>query len=177
MSHPDDSLRQFLARHAAEFQPRSYLEIGTRDGDSLRIVLEHAHTLELVCCADTWGGEWGGTGRGGHDHIDAMLASMLFVGEVRYLDGDSKQTIPTLTETFDLILVDGDHSEEGGRADLENVWPLCAPGGCIVFHDITHPAHLYLGRVFDEWVFSHADDISLAHTITEGHGVGFILRK
>lgn len=177
MSHPDDSLRQFLARHAAEFQPRSYLEIGTREGDSLRIVVEHAHALERVCCADTWGGEWGGTSRGSHAHIDTMLASMLFVGEVAYLDGDSKQLVPTLDRKFDLILVDGDHSAEGARADLKNVWPLCASRGCIVFHDISHPAHLHLRGVFDEWVSDHADDITLTRAITEGHGVGFVIRS
>lgn len=177
MSHPDDSLRQFLARHTEEFQPRRYLEIGTREGDSLRIVVERSVAIELVVCADTWGGEWGGTGRGGHGHIDALLAAMLYTGEARYLDGDSKQTIPTVQGEFDLILVDGDHSEEGGRADLENVWRLCAPGGCIVFHDITHPAHPYLEGVFDQWAESHADEIRFANKITEGHGLGFIVRN
>ena len=176
MTNPDESLRQFLARHCVEFQPRGYLEIGTREGDSLRVVVEHAYTLGKVVCADTWGSEWGGTGRGDPSHIDAMLAAMLYVGDVAYLTGDSRQTIPTLAEPFDLILVDGDHSEEGGRADLENVWPICAPGGCIAFHDITHPAHPYLERVFDEWAESHADDIRLAHKIKEGHGVGFVIR-
>lgn len=177
MSHPDDSLRQFLARHAAEFQPRSYLEIGTREGESLRIVLEHANSLERVACADTWGSEWGGSGRGGHDHIDRLLASMLFVGDVAYLDGDSKQTIPKLRGRFDLILVDGDHSEDGARADLKNVWPRCARGGCIVFHDIAHPAHPYLERVFDEFADEHADGIRLSQKIMEGHGVGFVIKN
>lgn len=177
MSHPDESLRRFLAARCVEFSPRSYLEIGTRDGDSLRVVVENARTLERIVCADTWGGQWGGTARGGHDHIDRMLASMLYAGNVLYLDGDSKATVPTLGETFDLILVDADHSEEGGRADLANVWPLCALGGCIVFHDITHPAHRYLERVFDEWAAGHAEDIAVASKITEGHGVGFIVRS
>ena len=77
---------------------------------------------------------------------------------------------------FDLVLVDGDHSEEGGRADLENTWPLVTAGGCLAFHDITHPAHPYLERVFDEFVHRHAASINTAHKIKEPYGVAFAVR-
>ena len=173
----DASLRGFLSQRCATALPRRYLEIGTREGDSLRVVVEHAYTLERVVCADTWGGEWGGTGRGGHAHVEAMLSAMLYVGEVRFLDGDSHQTILTLDEQFDLILVDGDHSEEGGAADLRNVWPLCAPGGCIVFHDVCHPAHRYLSGVWDRFVATHVDEIRVEGQILEGHGLGYCIRR
>lgn len=172
----NESLYRFLAGHCAANYPERYLEIGTREGGSLAVVLENAPTLRRVVCADTWGGEWGGSGRGSHDHIDKLLALRLYAGSAEYLDGDSKATIPTLRETFDLVLVDGDHSEEGGRADLENTWPLVAAGGCLVFHDITHPAHPYLARVWSEFVFRHAGSIRTHNTIEEPYGVAFAIR-
>lgn len=172
----NESLYRFLAGHCAANYPERYLEIGTREGGSLVVVLENAPTLRRVVCADTWGGEWGGSGRGSHDHIDKLLSLRLYAGSVEYLDGDSKATIPTLRETFDLVLVDGDHSEEGGRADLENTWPLVAPGGCLVFHDITHPAHPHLARVWSEFVFRHAGSIHTHKTIEEPYGVAIAIR-
>jgi len=174
--NPDDSLRQFLASHCRAFSPARYLEIGTREGDSLRVVVENSGGLAHIACCDTWGGEWGGTGRGGHDHIDAMLATMLYDGEVVFLDGDSKQTVPTLRKQFDLVLVDGDHSAEGARADLDNVLPLLAPEGCVVFHDITHPAHLYLADVWQRWCEDHEEHLGVTRTITEGHGLAIAIR-
>lgn len=173
----NQSLYTFLAEHCRSNAVRSYLEIGTRDGGSLRVVVENSPGLESVVCADTWGGEWGGSARGSHDHIDRMLASMLYMGDVRYLDGDSKETIPTLGGQFDLILVDGDHSYEGGMTDLRNVWPLCRPGGCIAFHDITHPAHPYLLTAFEEWVEERRAGIASWRQVLEPYGVAVAVRK
>lgn len=176
MSSPDDSLRAFLAEHCREFSPCRYLEIGTRDGDSLRVVVENSPALERIVCCDTWRSEWGGSNKGSHAHIDAMLASLLYDGEVDYLDGDSKVTVPTLACRFDLVLVDGDHSADGARADLDNVLPLVEPGGCIVFHDIAHPSHPYLAGVFAAWHEANKEAIAVTRTIMEGHGLAIATR-
>jgi predicted O-methyltransferase YrrM len=165
----NQSLYGFLADHCRTADVRTYLEIGTRDGGSLDVVLANAPNLVDVTCCDTWGSEYGGSGRGGHEHIDALLALHGYAGRVRFLDGDSKQTVPTLREQFDLILVDGDHSAEGGMADLKNCWPLVASGGCLAFHDITHPDHLYLADVFDKFAASRG---APHQVILEPHGVG-----
>lgn len=175
--NPDSSLRAFLASHCRQFAPARYLEIGTREGDSLRVVVENSLGLARVVCCDTWGGEWGGTGRGGHAHIDAMLAAMLYDGELLFLDGDSKRTVPTLDEQFDLVLVDGDHSAEGARADLDNVLPRVAGGGCIAFHDITHPKHGYLLDVWNSWQQENEEILGATQIITEGHGVAIAIRS
>jgi hypothetical protein len=171
------SLYAFLADHCRAGRVRSYLEIGTREGDSLRVVLEHSPELELIVCADTWGGDWGGSGRGSHEHIDAMLRQSLYIGDVQYLDGDSKQTVPTLTGQFDLILVDGDHSREGGMADLVNCWPLLKSGGCLAFHDITHPAHEYLLETFDAFVDERRQAIACWRNILQPYGVGVAVKR
>lgn len=149
---------------------KSYLEIGCREGDSLRLVVAANPTLERLVVCDTWGGIYGGTGRGSHRHIEELLSSLGYAGEVRFLDGDSRELIPTLRETFDLILVDGDHSDEGAAADLANVRPLLAAGGRILFHDICHPAHLGLRGVLDRFVADAGGSVEV-HEEAEGFGI------
>ena len=161
------TLHQYLATTSGV---RSYLEIGCREGDSLRLVVAANPTLERLVICDTWGGIYGGTGRGSHRHIEELLASLGYAGVVRFLDGDSLELIPTLRETFDLILVDGDHSEDGAAADLSNVRPLAAPGGRILFHDICHPAHPGLRGVLDRFVSKEGAHVEI-HTEAEGFGV------
>lgn len=125
-------------------KPKSYLEIGVKDGDSLKAtLLGHSNIRRLVLC-DTWGGKYGGSGKGNHNHIQKFLERIYFDGEVKFLDGDSKYMIPTLNEKFDLILVDGDHSYKGAYTDLQNTWKLLKDSGFLVFDDITHKDHIYL---------------------------------
>ena len=154
---------------------RDYLEIGCREGDSLREVVLHATALKRVVVCDLWGIDYGGTGRGSHDHIDRLLDELGFTGERVFLDGDSRETVPPIRGTFDLVLVDGDHSDEGARADLENAWPLVADGGTLLFHDIFHPAHAGLMRVFRQFVV-RCGDCREATRVSDGHGVG-VARK
>lgn len=155
---------------------RSYLEIGTREGNSLAVVLENAPLLDVVYCADTWGGDYGGSNRGSHAHIDTLLAAHLYTGLVRYLDGDSKETLRTVDRTFDLILVDGDHSYSGGMADLLNSWALLKPGGTIVFHDVTHPAHPYLLTCWEAFLQHVRPAVVNERVIEEPYGLGVATR-
>ena len=160
---------------------RDYLEIGCREGDSLREVVLHAPALNRVVVCDFWGSDFGGTGRGSHDHIDRLLDELGFTGERVFLDGDSRETVPTIRGTpglrrFDLVLVDGDHSDDGARADLTNAWPLVQDRGTLLFHDICHPAHPGLRRVWREFVNSLSDCWE-TNEFLEGHGVGSALKR
>lgn len=173
------SLYRYLAGHCSAHPVWQYLEIGTRDGGSLRVVLENAgQHLQGVWVADQWGTDYGGSGRGSHAHIEQLLDDFGFAGRRTFLDGNSRDTIPTLmpekAEAFDLVLVDGDHSAEGGLADLENVWPLVRPGCCVVFHDVTHPAHPHLSYVFDSFVHKHRAPHEM---ILEPYGVGVAWKR
>lgn len=56
------------------------------------------------------------------------------------IEGDSHNTetlnkVKALNFTFDLFLIDGDHSECGAREDFEMYSPLISPGGFMVFDD------------------------------------------
>lgn len=173
------SLYRFLAEHCSTHPVWQYLEIGTRDGGSLRVVLENAgRQLEGVWVADQWGTAYGGSGRGSHAHIVQLLDDFNFAGRREFLDGNSRDTIPALmpeqAEAFDLVLVDGDHSYEGGMADLENTWPLVRPGCCVVFHDILHPAHPDLFACFDAFVVKYG---AIRQVIDEDYGVGVAWKR
>lgn len=155
-SHP--TLYWTLKEAALMVHPRSYLEIGTREGNSLHAVLGCAYPwLDTLILSDTWEDQYGGSDRRGHYHIEGMLNMMGYKGKVLFLDGDSKETIPKLqpyidmSVGIDMALVDGDHSRDGATADLENVYPLIRTGGLILLDDIVHELHPYLldvGRAF-----------------------------
>lgn len=152
---PDLGLYSQLRALCLSLRPKVYLEIGVNDGASLRAVLDSANTLERLILCDNWCGYYGGSGRGSHAHLLPTLQS--FNGRVDWLDGDSRVLIPAISERnfADLILVDGDHSAEGCRADMENSLPLLSPEGVMVVDDLDHPPHPYLHAVFDRFCSSH----------------------
>jgi hypothetical protein len=174
-------LHDYISHYCQNNKVSSYLEIGSREGDSLKNVVKNNTNLKSIFCSDIWGSNWGGTGRGNHIHIENLLRHLNYQEQVTFLDGDSKVTIPTIRQShenyFDLILVDGDHSYEGGMADLINVLPLCKSGGCILFHDITHPSHLYLESCFDTFVSNNQKDIKFSEKIKYSLGIGIIIKN
>jgi hypothetical protein len=174
-------LHLYLEKHIQDHTVNKYLEIGTREGDSLKKVVLNNNNLTDIVVADMWGSFYGGTGRNSHNHITKLLDTINYNNSIIFLDGNSKETIPTLIDkylnTFDLILVDGDHSYDGGMADLTNVFPLCKSDGFILFHDITHPAHLYLEKCFDEFVDIYQIQIKNTIKIRDHYGIGIIIKK
>jgi hypothetical protein len=116
---------------------KSYLGIGVQEGVCVgRVVAANPDMESLVLC-DTWGLHHGGTGRGNHAHIEEMLARAGYRGRVRFLDGLSQSLVPTLSESFDLSYVDGDHSEELALQDLRNAWERTRLA--MVVHDTSMP--------------------------------------
>ena len=124
-------------------KPESYLEIGVNEGESLSYVLKNSRPKRLTLC-DNWGPSFGGTGRGGHAHIDHLLKNLNYKNDLQFLSGDSRILLPDHKGKYDLILVDGDHTYNGAWLDLWNTWRLLNPGGIIVMDDLIHPSHKYL---------------------------------
>jgi hypothetical protein len=144
--NPTTFIHLCLEFEADRRRPKTYLEIGVREGCSLRRVLKARSVRNAYLC-DTWGDSYGGSGRGSHAHIEQILDDEFPGVQATFLDGDSKVTVPALIDEgvhVDMALVDGDHSHEGALADLRNVWQLIRVGGVIIFDDIIHPAHPYL---------------------------------
>ncbi len=151
---------------------KRYLEIGVRDGDSLVSFLRAQTDVEKIVLCDTWGKEYGGSGRGGPRHVEKLLSTFGVRSKTEIYSMKSQEAIPQLKEEFDLITVDGDHSEEGARTDLENCWQVLAPGGILLLDDIMHPAHMYLECLLKEFIKEKG--ITESDFFYEKYGVGII---
>jgi SAM-dependent methyltransferase len=164
---------------AISHKPKSILEIGTRTGISLCQLLsgyiDHSVIQRVVCC-DLF--------NDGFISPELVKYNLKIVGvpqdvidKVQFLVGDSKKTVSDLPDTdkFDYILVDGDHSKEGARADLNNAKRLISKGGVIVFDDIT-PDGMDLLDVWNAFKEDNSGDFEW-HEDMNGKGVGWCIRN
>ncbi len=55
------------------------------------------------------------------------------------MEGDSRVLLPRFTRWYDIGFVDGDHSDEGCRIDMENMLPLLRDNGIMFVHDMLNP--------------------------------------
>lgn len=162
---------------AIEHKPKRILEIGTRTGISLCQLLSafmHPEEIERIVSCDLFN-----DGFISPDLVKYNLRQLYIpeavINKIDFLVGDSKATVPQLKEEFDYILVDGDHSPEGARADLENVRPLVAKGGVIVFDDIT-PDGMNLLPVWEEFKEKYKDEFEWFEN-QNGKGCAWCVRK
>ncbi|MNK75854.1 O-methyltransferase [compost metagenome] len=159
-------------------QPKRYLEIGVRRGRSTCIVARACPTVDIIAF-DMWIPNYAGMENPGPSFVAIELQKHGHMGEIDFIDGNSHETVPAYFNlhpdfTFDLITVDGDHSEEGAFDDLCNVIPYLAPGGVLVFDDISHPLHPYLLDVWRKAMqrFPHLAAFEFTET---GYGVAFAI--
>lgn len=160
--------------------PRNYLEIGVRRARSLAIVGAAAPECQIFGF-DMWVENYAGMDNPGVEFVRDEMSNIGHRGRLELISGDSHETVPKFLAdnsqlTFDLINVDGDHTEAGARADLETVLPRLAHGGIIVLDDITHPQHRYLEVVWDELIGNNAEFSSSKYTDL-GYGVAVAVKK
>lgn len=108
---------------------RNALEIGVHGGHSLLLTLL-ANPDCHITCIDTCG--WTHTAQ-----CVAYLQSQ-FPGRITLLRGDSRAVLPILQNVYDLIHVDGDHTYDGARFDMEHAHRLSHPHTAFVFDDYSH---------------------------------------
>lgn len=151
--------------------PVHYLEIGVCEGTTSDPVISLPQ-VELAVLVDNWTLGFGGTGRGNANHIVSLLGDRM--KKTVILSGDSTNVLPAVEHRFDLIFVDGDHTEEGCRRDMTNCLHLLAANGLMVVDDVDHPAHTYLRAVVEE--FAKANGLSIEWHPDEWFGMA-VLRK
>jgi predicted O-methyltransferase YrrM len=136
LAHGVASLRldeaAYLYRLVRDEQPRVVVEIGRFRGGSTILIasaLESGvlHSYDIPTRQGREGAE-----------LDRQLAEALdrfgLADRVQLHVADSRTAAPPVTE-IDILFVDGDHSEEGVRADVEHWAPLLRPDGHLLFHD------------------------------------------
>lgn len=170
---PGWDLRDAVAQVCLRINPTKYLEIGVDGGGTLDVVLENAKP-ELIYLCDIWNPNYEGHGLSNHQHIGKILKRRGYADarqcKTVFLDGDSKEMIPQAIEPnvlFDLILVDGDHSYKGARADLTNTWPLLRTGGVLIFDDVWHVNYPHLVEVYSEFM---VDKLGVARPVYDDEG-------
>lgn len=123
--------------------PLRVLEVGSYDGQSACWLLQSllADPRSRLTCVDMWQQRSG-------DRVFEEDMEQVFQrfqrncratgrwDQVRVLRGDSRSMLQSLAgEQFDLIYIDGDHSEEGVRRDSLLCLPLLAAGGLVLWDD------------------------------------------
>jgi predicted O-methyltransferase YrrM len=106
-------------------KPLNYLEVGVFEGRSACYMLDNVLThpdsrATLIDCKVQENG-WNNLQRH-HDRI-------------RVYEGDSRVVLPKLSEKFDIIYIDGDHSARGALFDSVLCWLLLKPGGYMLWDD------------------------------------------
>jgi predicted O-methyltransferase YrrM len=173
-------INTFLLGVSHLLSPESYLEIGVRRGRSACMVASQSPEVDIVGF-DMWIKDYAGMPNPGEVLVSSELKNIGHRGNVEFHPGDSKMTVPKYfaanpDKFFDLITVDGDHSVDGARQDLENVIPRLKTGGVLVFDDTCNQDHPGLNELWNSLVVNNP--IFAAHTFNDvGFGVGMAVRR
>lgn len=130
-----------LIQQLSAQKPKTVLEIGTARGGTLFLLCQAAHDAATIVSLDL---PYGRNGGGFPRWKETTYRSFAKPGQTLVLQrGNSHDPacLVRVKETlagrkFDFILIDGDHSYSGVRADFEMYSPLLAPGGMIALHDV-----------------------------------------
>ena len=165
---------------ARRLRPASYLEIGVRRGKSLAQVIVHEPRCRVVGI-DLWVTPYGGVDNPGPSFVRQEMAHLGHRGELALYSGDSHDVLPRLIADspdlrFDLITVDGDHTDDGAWNDLLTTVELLRPGGWLLFDDLVHPLHTLLPvwRWFRE---RYADQVDCAENVSDHTGTAVARRR
>lgn len=158
--------------------PTRILEIGTRTGISLcqlLSALSQRDGLDVVCF------DLFNDGYISPKLVELNLKALNLNVPVNFVKGDSAQTVPDYfsanpDKKFDWVLVDGNHDKTAARIDLENVCNHVAPGGILLFDDIsTDPGECGLRDVWEQFKAEHSDLFRYGEDYN-GKGLGWGLR-
>lgn len=164
---------------AETLRPAAYLEIGVRRGRSMAAVALAAPTCNFVGF-DRWTQNYAGMPNPGPEFVRDELKRVGHRGNVEFISGNSHQTVPAYLAAnpdafFDLIVVDGDHSNQGAAEDIACVLPRLKVGGALLFDDIAHFKH----TLIDVWrhFFLDTPRFSSWEFRDLGYGVGIAVRR
>lgn len=161
-------------------KPINYLEIGVRRGRSVCSLASLCPNANIAMF-DMWVENYAGMDNPGPDHVNKELDKLKHKGKREFINGNSHETLKTYfaenpNTFFDLITVDGDHSNLGAAEDIADVLPRLSIGGAVLFDDTGNPNVAGLGAVWRRML--EENPRFSTYTYSEvGYGVGFAIRK
>lgn len=116
-----------------ERKPMRVLEIGVWQGGTLREWLQQGQPGAHIVSVDLEHPNWQSYSAWKPAHVGGGLC---ITGSSQDPDVQAKIRAEA---PFSFAFIDGDHSAEGVRADVDLCLPLMAPGGVLLLHDIEPP--------------------------------------
>ena len=108
------------------------LEIGSFEGRSA-LLWRRIHPHSEIHCVDVFGGHHDVVHPGYEARFDATTGKDRRIYKPK---GPSKEILPTLKGPFDIVYIDGDHTEEAVFDDAVKSWAMLNPeGGVLIFDD------------------------------------------
>jgi predicted O-methyltransferase YrrM len=132
-----------FAQIVASICPKKVLEIGTFQGGTLCILARLSAPDATIISIDLPGGKFGG----GQSQLRSLLYHTFgkLFQRMHLIRGDSHSgevagKVKHITQSLDVVFIDGDHTYEGVKHDFLSYFPLVRQSGIIAFHDIAeHP--------------------------------------
>ena len=109
---------------------RHYMEIGSASGGACFFLQQHLEFESLLCLDD-----------GNHPRAPEQDRHFSKIENLTRFHGDShseaarKFLTDHVTESLDVAFIDGDHSYEGVKLDIELTLPFCHSGTLLIMHD------------------------------------------
>ena len=131
---------RFLSWLAARVPSRGLaLEVGSYKGKSSAHLAAGLSADATLACVDTWFND-----AMPYDAQTDVLPEFLknvnkYREKIQIYRSSSREAAKTWQHPIDLLFIDGDHSYEGCKSDLESWITFVKPGGCIAFHDSSEP--------------------------------------
>src|ERR1700734_3475264 len=144
--HVAEKLEELIVKH----EIRTVLEIGTCYGCS---AIWFAQRVERVTCIDLWGDILEhGLYRIYEQFIANAVAAGLYEGDQLYwMVANSHDALP-VASSYDLVYLDGDHTYEGVKQDIDMYGPLASKVLCGDDYDVELPSVAGVIRAVDECV-------------------------
>lgn len=172
----------FLLAFARLTKPKVYLETGVRKGGSMSLIL--SQSPETFCYGfDAWPPDYAKID--GWKHVPAtpelVRQQIQQWGDpkVELISGDSKKTYPQWRRDHpgvraSLAFVDGEHSDEGARSDLNEAFQMA---DVVLFDDIVHPSHPFLRKSWDDTYARFAKEYPLQYLDTWNVGTAIAFHR
>ena len=137
-THLTTSEKRKLFELASKIKNGYGVEIGSFVGASACFLAAGMNHQTKLICIDTWENDAMSEGkRDTKKEFDEN--TKLYKEKIVKVQGYSTNVVEevfSITQTIDLLFIDGDHSYEGCKADWDLYSPYLKSGSCVIFHDI-----------------------------------------